>query len=103
MSKRAYDKIAKGLEQAIAFADGATKGAKVNIPPEIDVKSIRRSLRLSQVAFGARFGFSAAIVRDWEQGRAQPTAAARTLLLVIAREPEAVDRALDPHRTLEPA
>jgi putative transcriptional regulator len=32
-------------------------------------------------------------VRDWEQGRRQPEAAARVLLLVIARRPDVVDDA----------
>jgi putative transcriptional regulator len=33
-------------------------------------------------------------MRDWEQRRRSPDPAARTLLQVIDREPEAVDRAL---------
>jgi len=35
-------------------------------------------------------------VRDWEQGRSQPDSAARAYLMVIEREPEAVERALAP-------
>jgi putative transcriptional regulator len=34
------------------------------------------------------------MVRDWEQGRRNPDRAARTLLLVIDRNPKAVERAL---------
>jgi putative transcriptional regulator len=49
---------------------------------------------LSQEAFALRYGFSAASVRDWEQRRRQPEAAARVLLLVIAHNPEAVSEAL---------
>jgi putative transcriptional regulator len=60
----------------------------------VDVKAIRTRLNLSQDAFAHRFGFSVAAVRDWEQHRRQPEKAARILLLVIANDPEAVNRAL---------
>jgi len=41
-----------------------------------------------------RFAFSPGAVREWEQGRRQPEAAARVLLLVIASRPEVVDAVL---------
>jgi putative transcriptional regulator len=58
------------------------------------VQAIRASTGLSQEAFAMRYGFSAAAVRDWEQGRRKPEQAARTLLLVIAHNPRAVEEAL---------
>ena len=61
---------------------------------KVDVRAIRDGLGLSQTAFARRFGFSAATVREWEQGRRQPEAAARVLLLVIASKPEVVDEVL---------
>ena len=50
MSKRVADGILRGLEQALAFAEGtATKGTYVvHIPPEIDVRAIRGRLGLTQ-------------------------------------------------------
>lgn len=71
---------------------------KVPIPATVDVHAIRKSLGgwpiITQAAFAARFGFSAAAVRDCEQGRRKPDAAARVLLLVIAQNPAAVDAAM---------
>ncbi len=49
---------------------------------------------MSQARFARRFGFSPSAVREWEQGRRQPEAAARVLLLVIASRPEIVDEVL---------
>jgi putative transcriptional regulator len=49
---------------------------------------------LSQNAFSARFGIPAASLRDWEQGRRVPDAAAASYLRVIARMPAAVAKAL---------
>jgi len=66
------------------------------VPPRIvDVRAIREKMKLSQTEFAARFGFTPAAVRQWEQGRRQPQGPARVLLTVIAREPKAVRRALE--------
>jgi putative transcriptional regulator len=96
MTKRAFDTIAAGLKDAIAIAEGKADPAtyRVHVPEVVDVREIRRGLHLSQESFALRFGFTAAAVRDWEQGRRQPDRAARVLLMVIKREPEAVARAL---------
>jgi putative transcriptional regulator len=66
------------------------------ITPEAieDVRALRTRLGLSQEAFAARFGFSVDAVRQYESHRRTPTGPARTLLRVIAREPDAVTRAL---------
>jgi len=96
MAKKAFDKIMAGLEDAEAIAKGTADPAtyRVHVPDTVDVKAIRERRGLSQQAFAARYGFSVAAVRDWEQGRRVPEAPARSFLIVIDREPEAVDRAL---------
>ena len=58
------------------------------------VKVMRRALRLSQEEFSATFHIPLGTLRDWEQGRKEPDAAARAYVTVIGREPEAVGRAL---------
>lgn len=74
-----------------------------DVAAEPDVFSIRRSLPgspyMTQAEFASRFGLSPATVRDWEQGRRQPDAAARVLLTVIAHNPAAVDAALRASRS----
>ncbi len=66
----------------------------MHVPDRVDVKAIRAKTGMTQEAFAARFGFSPAAVRDWEQGRRRPEQAARTLLLVIAYNPSVVGEAL---------
>lgn len=61
------------------------------VPP---VSIVRRALKLSQEQFAATFHIPVGTIRDWEQGRYEPDAAARAYLRVIAREPNAVRRAL---------
>ena len=58
------------------------------------VRQVRAGTGLSQSRFAARYGFSAAAVRDWEQGRRTPEASTLYYLRVIEREPQAVARAL---------
>jgi putative transcriptional regulator len=57
-------------------------------------KVIRRALGLSQEEFAARFDIPLGTLRDWEQGRKEPDAAARAYLRVIGRNPSAVSEAL---------
>jgi putative transcriptional regulator len=60
------------------------------------VRVIRRALELSQEEFAARFRIPLGTLRDWEQGRKDPDAAARAYLTVIGRNPSAVTEALHP-------
>lgn len=62
------------------------------------VKIIRRALGLSQDDFAARYQIPIGTLRDWEQGRVVPDQAARAYLTVIARDPEAVRKALNAPR-----
>lgn len=67
---------------------------RVSRPRSVDVVAIRKRMGLSQIQFANRYGFSHTTLRDWEQGRRSPGSVARTLLTVLDREPQAVDRAL---------
>jgi putative transcriptional regulator len=58
------------------------------------VRIIRRALGLSQEEFATRFHIPLGTLRDWEQGRKDPDAAARAYLVVIGRNPTAVAEAL---------
>lgn len=97
MSKKVFDNIMAGLEDAIAYADGdSSRGRPHDYRfPTVDVSSARAKLGLSLDKFAVTFGVSVDTVRNWEQGRCQPGGPARTLLAVIDQEPEAVKRALN--------
>lgn len=89
-------RIIQGLEQAIAWSRGESGRVRVSVVqvPKIDVRKVRRQMGLSQTQFAAKFGFSPATLRNWEQGRAKPDAPTRVLLAVIAKHPEAVEDVL---------
>lgn len=91
----AGSRILRSARNARRFARGeVTEGFVTHVPPDVDVRAIRRKLGLTQKAFAERFGLGFDAVRDWELGRRRPEAAARALLLVIDRHPDAVIDAL---------
>ncbi len=93
---KAGSRILQGAREALAFASGEAGASDygVHIPPQVDVRAIRRQTGLSQKEFAARYGFSFGRIRDWEQGRSPVDAPSRILLTIIRNEPEAVERAL---------
>lgn len=91
----AGERIIASAKEALAFAQGREPhGCQVHIPEEVDVKAIREKIALSQSEFAQLFGLSKRTLEHWEHGRRIPSGAARAFLKVIAREPEAVRRAL---------
>jgi putative transcriptional regulator len=91
---------AEDADTAPVFTAAEILAAGRRIVPDTveDVRALRTRLGLSQDAFAARFGFSVAAIRQYESHRRVPTGPVRTLLRVIAREPDAVIRALADQR-----
>jgi putative transcriptional regulator len=85
-------RLIKGLKEAVAVARGDIAPAKVYA--DVDVAKIRSKLKLSQSEFAALLDVSTRVVQDWEQRRKAPSGAARSLLKVAQREPDALRRAL---------
>ena len=98
MKKRkvtAGKRMIESAKQALAFATGKEDhGCEVHVPDNIDVKAIREKISLSQGEFAKLFGLSKRTLEHWEHGRRVPSGPARAFLTVIAREPDAVRRAL---------
>lgn len=92
---RASCRLARALEEVLADVRGNKPLPIVAvIPGSVDVCAVRRRTGLSHAAYTARFGIARHMLQDWEQCRDGPDPMARVLLQVIAREPEAVLRAL---------
>ncbi|SFM13564.1 helix-turn-helix domain-containing protein [Nitrosomonas communis] len=58
-------------------------------------RRVRKRLGLSQVEFSERIGVSLDTIRNWEQGKRCPTGAAKALLKILDKAPEAALAALD--------
>jgi putative transcriptional regulator len=59
----------------------------INVP---DVAQTRKKTGLSQARFAQLLGVSVRTLQDWEQGRRVPSGAARTLILIAAKKPQAL-------------
>ena len=85
--------LIEAMEEVLADIKGLPTGVRkhiVMVPVEVDVKAIRRRLKMTQRVFAERFGFSLGTVQNWERGHRRPEGAARALLKVIYKRPDAV-------------
>ncbi len=75
--------LLKSVGQMKAGRSG--KVHKVAISPAV---SARMKSGLSQSAFAKLLGVSVRTLQDWEQGRRQPSGAAKTLIAIAERRPK---------------
>jgi putative transcriptional regulator len=92
------EEILQGAREALAAIKGDTTAVRVTIIPRIDVGEIRRRLKMTQAEFSRAFGLSLDSVKNWEQGHRAPEGPAKVLLAVIAKDPQAVQKALATYR-----
>jgi putative transcriptional regulator len=95
---RAFDAMSEKDRRRAAASDAdarpATAAQLARARRVPTVRALRQELKLTQEQFAARFHLPLGTVRDWEQGAHRPDKAAQVLLTVIARDPDAVERAL---------
>ena len=85
--------LVEGMKLVLAHERGTVALDQV-WPKPIDVKAIRKRVKMSQAEFSRAYGISKRALQEWEQGGRQPDSAARAYLTVIAKEPAVVRRAL---------
>jgi putative transcriptional regulator len=85
--------LIEGMKLVLAHQRGKVELEQV-WPKPIDVKAIRKQVKMSQAEFSRTYGISKRALQEWEQGGRQPDSAARAYLTVIAKVPAVVRRAL---------
>jgi len=85
--------LIEGMKLVLAHQRGKVELERV-WPKPIDVKAIRKRVKMSQAEFARAYGIGKRALQGWEQGGRQPDSAARAYLTVIAKEPAVVRRAL---------
>lgn len=83
MNRNVGAEILQGLREI----KGGEVGRVINVP---SVARTRKRTGLSQARFAQLLGVSVRTVQDWEQGRRAPSGAARTLLVLAAKNPQAL-------------
>ena len=82
----------RALKVTVTFSDSdepIIRRPRADIP-SVDVSKIRSKVGMSQEMFAASIGVPASTVTSWEQGRRQPTGAAKVLLALLAKKPSLV-------------
>jgi len=96
---RAFDAMSEEERHRAALSDRdappATAAQLARARRVPTVRALRQKLNLTQEEFAKRFHLPLGTVRDWEQGAHRPDRAAQVLLTVIAKDPDAVARALE--------
>src|ERR1700724_3859595 len=85
--------LIEGMKLVLAHERGDVEVEQV-WPKPVDVKAIRKRVKMSQAEFSRAYGISKRALQEWEQGGRQPDSAARAYLTVIAKVPAVVRRAL---------
>lgn len=93
MKKKSYfEGLLSNMKQTGAIAAGSRAPA---LPMNaVSIKALRGRTKLSQPAFAALLGVELSTLRNWEQGRREPTGPARALLRAVRHDPRNVIRAL---------
>ena len=78
------------VERRIERADGKVEHKSVYSAQEWELMGARAKTGLSQAEFAQMIGVSTRTLQGWEQGRKQPSGAARTLLAIASSNPKAV-------------
>lgn len=93
IGKTAQDLIDIGLKTS--FTEKELNSLGVTIPEvhlsTYQIKEIRKNLKLSQAVFAKLLNVSPSSIRQWEQGKRQPTGATQVLLDLLKRSPHILD------------
>jgi putative transcriptional regulator len=86
MAKKSRD-VGKEILEGLRQIKRGEIGRVITVP---HVGKTRQKTGLSQARFAQLLGVSVRTLQDWEQGRRAPSGAARTLLLIAAKNPQAL-------------
>src|SRR5262245_61823406 len=85
-----FRELLQSVKEGGAILRGEAPPARVFSVEDPDVLEVREHYGLSQSKFAGLLGISVRTLQNWEQRRRKPEGAARVLLRVAARHPEAV-------------
>jgi len=96
MNKRLFERLAASMEQHGEIARGVRSPSRQFHIDAVAIKEIRALTALSQPKFAKILDVDVGTLRNWEQGRREPTGPAKALLRAIRNDPKAVLKALVP-------
>lgn len=95
MNDALFEELLASVQQMDEIVKGEREPSREEVVMAVKVKSIREKTNLTQSKFAKLIDVNIGTLRNWEQGRREPTGPAKTLLRLIERDPEHVLRALN--------
>jgi putative transcriptional regulator len=94
MDEKLFNRLTESMAQMNDIREGKACPSREAMVAAVQVKKIRQATGLSQSGFARLISVNIGTLRNWEQGRREPTGPARALLRAIERDPEHVLLAL---------
>lgn len=94
MKKDLFEELVGSIKQGVKIHRGGARPSRKFVFKPDDIRAIRAKLDKSQSEFALMIGVSVGTLQNWEQGRREPVGPARALLVVAARAPRMVEKAL---------
>ena len=94
MDRNLFEQLAESMEQMGEITRGERAPSREFRVDALKVKEVRAATGLSQVRFARVIDVPVGTLRNWEQGRRDPTGPAKVLLRAIHNDPEHVLKAL---------
>jgi putative transcriptional regulator len=94
VQKKLFERLVLSMRQMDEVGAGRRKPSRRFEVEPASIKALRAQTGLSQAKFAELLSVDLGTLRNWEQGRREPTGPAKALLRAIHRDPENVLRAL---------
>lgn len=94
MDKKLFGRLLESARQMNEISRGERAPSREFVIDAMRVKEIRHATGLSQAKFAMLIDVQVATLRNWEQGRREPTGPAKALLRAIRKDPKRVIEAL---------
>jgi len=97
MDNKLFERLVESMAQMNEIVDGERVPSREFVFDAIHVKEIRKRTGLTQAKFSQLIDVNLGTLRNWEQGRREPTGPAKALLRAISNDPRHVLAALVAH------
>jgi putative transcriptional regulator len=94
MDTKLFDRLVGSMEEMDEIVRGERAPSREFQVSPVQVREIRKATGLSQAKFAKIIHVQVGTLKNWEQGRRDPTGPAKALLQVIKKDPEHVMSAL---------
>jgi putative transcriptional regulator len=88
MEKKLFNRLLASMKEMDEIVRGKRKPSRVFMYSPMEVRKIRQSTGLSQAKFAEVIEVGVGTLRNWEQGRRDPTGPAKALLKIIKKDPK---------------